>query len=352
MPKHCLTWASFDVQAPGIVGGGLDKAEQIAAQLEKIDPARAHQSAGRIARSRKDYATAESEFKAGRCRGRTSCHSVGPMLANFYRHRQRWNEMEAAVRRRAGTAARDRLASVALYNGAGVLIEANRDPALAAKMLEDYLAGNSKTDEAPAFVAYTRLGSSLEQQLGRQHARQSAAAAGPGTVTANSGQRMQSTDDDGRAPLKLRSLQSRGWRAAQLVSALAAAQLWRRRRFRWRTVVDLAQRNSTERKAGAGRSCARPSAALLQSQDAVVPSLNRLTQVCRLFPRSVSRAAADRSGTRTVQSLVFSLPQKQLHCTRRDGRESREARPERCQRASGAGCFDRLHRARHREPGT
>jgi hypothetical protein len=38
-----------------------------------------------------------------------------------------------------------------------LLIEVNRDLPLAAKMLEEYLAGSAKTEEAPAFVAYTRL---------------------------------------------------------------------------------------------------------------------------------------------------------------------------------------------------
>jgi hypothetical protein len=54
---------------------------------------------------------------------------------------------------------------VALYDGASVLIETNRDPALAAKMLEEYLAGSAKTEEAPAFVAHTWL-ARLKQQLG------------------------------------------------------------------------------------------------------------------------------------------------------------------------------------------
>jgi hypothetical protein len=46
-----------------------------------------------------------------------------------------------------------------------VLYASRRDPALAVKMLQDYLAGSSKTDEAPAFVAYSRL-AELERQLG------------------------------------------------------------------------------------------------------------------------------------------------------------------------------------------
>jgi predicted Zn-dependent protease len=86
-------------------------------------------------------------------------------LASFYRHSERWTEMEAAVRSGQSAAARDRHAGVALYNGASLLIKTNRDPARAAKMLEDYLAGSVKTEEAPAFVAHTLL-AQLKAQLG------------------------------------------------------------------------------------------------------------------------------------------------------------------------------------------
>jgi hypothetical protein len=155
---------SFDVDAPGMVGGGLDKAEEVAAQLEKVDQARAHHLRAEIASRRKDYVTAEKELKAAVA---ASAHPALQLtdLASFYRHRQNWDQMEAAVRSAGSAAAKDRTTAVALFDGAGVLIEARRDPELAAKMLEDYLAGSSKTDEAPAFVAYSRL-AALERQLG------------------------------------------------------------------------------------------------------------------------------------------------------------------------------------------
>jgi tetratricopeptide (TPR) repeat protein len=155
---------SFDVEAPGIVGGGLDKAEQVAARLEKVDPTRGHQLRARIASNRKDYTTAENELKAAVA---VSAHPALQLteLASFYRHRQDWDQMEAAVHSAAIAAAKDRSAAIALYDGAGVLIEAKRDPGLAAKMLQDYLAGSSKTDEGPGFVAYSRL-AALQRQLG------------------------------------------------------------------------------------------------------------------------------------------------------------------------------------------
>jgi hypothetical protein len=73
--------------------------------------------------------------------------------------------MESALHSALVAARGDKHAAVALYDGAGVLIDSKRDPALAAKMLEDYLASPGKTEEAPAFVAHYRL-ANLKEQLG------------------------------------------------------------------------------------------------------------------------------------------------------------------------------------------
>ncbi len=154
----------FDYDAPGIVGGGIDKAEAVASQLDKVDPARAHELRGRIAESQKDYGTAEREFR------QAISVSESPAfqwmnLASFFRRRERWTEMAAAVQSGVQAAQRDRHAAVALFNGASVLSRANRDLPVAAKMLEDYLASSSKTEEAPAFEACTRL-ARIDAQLG------------------------------------------------------------------------------------------------------------------------------------------------------------------------------------------
>jgi predicted negative regulator of RcsB-dependent stress response len=146
------------------VGGGASKAEGVAARLEKLDAARAHELRGRIAVAQKDYGTAEREFKQAVAVGVHPAYQW-VTLANFYRRRERWTEMESAVHSAVSAAERDKRAGVALYDGASVLIGANRDPALAAKMLEEYLAGSAKTEEAPAFVAHARL-ARLKLQLG------------------------------------------------------------------------------------------------------------------------------------------------------------------------------------------
>jgi tetratricopeptide (TPR) repeat protein len=154
----------FYIEAPGFMGGGAEKAASVAAQLDALDPSAAAQLRGRIAEAHKDYGTAEREFR----------HAVAvalhpavrwATLASFLERRQRWDEMETAVRSCDGAAQRDSRATVALYDCAGVLIDARRDPQAAAKMLEEYLSSSSKTDEAPAFEALVRL-AKLEDDLG------------------------------------------------------------------------------------------------------------------------------------------------------------------------------------------
>lgn len=154
----------FYYSAPGVVGGGVQKAEGVAAQLDRIDPVRAHELRAHIAMEKKDSGTAERELKEMIA---VSAHPAFEWmkLASFYRHGERWTEMESAIRSGESAAGRDKRAGVALYNGASILMKTNRDPARAAGMLEAYLAGSVKTEEAPAFVAYTKL-ARLKEQLG------------------------------------------------------------------------------------------------------------------------------------------------------------------------------------------
>ena len=157
----------FYRQAPGVVGGGIDKAEAIAARLDKIDPARAHKLHGQIAEQQKDFPGAEDEYR--KTTSGTHPAEGWATLASFYARRQRFDEMESAVQSILSTALHDKHPGSALYDGAGLLIESNRNPTLATTMLEDYLASPSKTEDAPAFIAHLRL-ARLKQQLGDQQA--------------------------------------------------------------------------------------------------------------------------------------------------------------------------------------
>jgi tetratricopeptide (TPR) repeat protein len=154
----------YDVDAPGIVGGGLDKAAANAARLDRLDSTRAHVLRGHIAEKRGDFTSAEREFRQAIA---VSPHpgSQWIVLAIFFRNRQRWTEMEAAIRSCAAAAEHDQHSGAALYDGASILMETNRDPVTAVSMMKAYLANPVKTEEAPAFAAWLRL-ARLESRLG------------------------------------------------------------------------------------------------------------------------------------------------------------------------------------------
>jgi len=155
---------NFYRSAPGIVGGGLDKAERIARQLDSVDAARADELRGQMAEERKDWGAAEREYKLAIT---VSAHPAfrWTTLADFYRRRQQWTQMEDAVQGCVSAAERDKGAGVPRFDLASLLLDANRDLPLAAKMLEEYLAGPAKTEEAPAFLAFTRL-AQVDQRMG------------------------------------------------------------------------------------------------------------------------------------------------------------------------------------------
>jgi predicted Zn-dependent protease len=154
----------FYSSAPGVVGGGMDKAAKVASQLDHIDPARAHELRGAMARENKDMATAEQELRQAVA---ASAHPAFQWmrLASFYRKAKRYAEMENAVQSGWAAAQRDSHAGVALFNGASVLIKAGRNSPLATRMLESYLASPTNTEEAPAFAAHVWL-ARLKAQAG------------------------------------------------------------------------------------------------------------------------------------------------------------------------------------------
>lgn len=158
--------AEFYVEAPGIVGGGRDKAQQQAETLARLDPAWAYWVNGRIAEKKKDFGSAERDYQKAvdASHGRASAWLN---LGLFYRHRQRWNEMEQALGH-VRTAPLDR--PDALVDAAEILIHSDRNLLEAVRLLRAYLDSSAQVEQAPAFKAHFLLGTAIERQGDKQNA--------------------------------------------------------------------------------------------------------------------------------------------------------------------------------------
>jgi tetratricopeptide (TPR) repeat protein len=148
----------FYAEAPGIVGGGKDKARQQANALMSFKPAMAYWVLARIDEKDKDLAAAERDYRAAITASNGGVRAWFD-LGNFFFHRQRFDEMEQAFRQLESAPAD---CPESLLHGAQVLQRANRNSALAIRLLQKYLA--SPVEHGPAFTAHDLLGQYLEKK--------------------------------------------------------------------------------------------------------------------------------------------------------------------------------------------
>ena len=164
--------AEFYLEAPGIVGGGKEKARTQADVLALLNPAMAQYMNGRLAEKNKDTATAEREYRAAIEASHGGAHAW-LNLALFYRHQNRLDEMEQALRIMESRPL-DRPES--LMDGGSILLRTGRNYVLGIELVRKYLSGPT-VEEGPAFKAHYILGQLLEKQGDRPAAAQEYRAA-------------------------------------------------------------------------------------------------------------------------------------------------------------------------------
>jgi tetratricopeptide (TPR) repeat protein len=111
----------YYLMAPGIVGGGVDKAREQAAKIAALDATQGHLARGRIAEHEKDLPAAEAAYRKA---AETDPKGVeGPIaLATFLGGRNRWPEARAIFEKRLAADPADALAvyqlgRIALFSG-------------------------------------------------------------------------------------------------------------------------------------------------------------------------------------------------------------------------------------------
>jgi Tfp pilus assembly protein PilF len=154
-----LDLAEFYIAAPGIVGGGEEKARGQAQSIAPLNPAREHWIYARIAEKKKDNTAAEREYHQYIDLSEGDAEAW-LNLALFLRRQKRIDEMEQAIVK-LGQAPTPRLD--VLYEASGMLYRAGRRYALATELLHRYLAAGP-VEAAPAFRVHYLLGMLLEKQ--------------------------------------------------------------------------------------------------------------------------------------------------------------------------------------------
>jgi tetratricopeptide (TPR) repeat protein len=160
-----LDLAEFYLAAPGIVGGGEQKARAQAQSIAPVNPARAHWVYARIAEQKKDAATAEREYHQYIDLSNGDAEAW-LNLALFLRRQKRFNEMEQAIVQ-LSQAPMPKLD--VLVEASQMLYRAGRSYPFAIELLHRYLA-SGPVEAAPAFKAHYLLGMLLEKQGGKKAA--------------------------------------------------------------------------------------------------------------------------------------------------------------------------------------
>ncbi|GGG74074.1 tetratricopeptide repeat protein [Edaphobacter dinghuensis] len=149
----------FYVDAPAIVGGGLDKARALASRMQPQFSSQSHRLLALIASENKDMTTAEAEFQKAVLAGRTPSAYID--LGQFY---QRQNQPDKALEALKAGIDADRRKDASLVDAASILTAMNRSPQTAESLLREYLSSPARSDDAPAFKVHVQLGNLLTHQ--------------------------------------------------------------------------------------------------------------------------------------------------------------------------------------------
>ena len=147
----------FYVNAPGIVGGGLDHARQLVSQLQPLSPARAARLQGMIDSKAGDTSAADTAYAREVAVGHSAEAYVD--LANYYRKRKLYDQADhnaVLAIERDGARGPDSI------DAARILMDMKRNSAAAEKALRGYLA-HEQVSPVPQYArAHFLLGQLLQ----------------------------------------------------------------------------------------------------------------------------------------------------------------------------------------------
>ena len=139
----------YYLEAPGFMGGGMDKAESLAERISSLDPVRGHWLRASLAEKRKEYGAAEKQLRLA---VEAAPRQAGRLLdlAKFLARRGRYEESEQAFAKAEKAAPHD---PKILFEHAEALVSTKRNPDTARRLLEEYIAAPLTPEMPPRYEA-------------------------------------------------------------------------------------------------------------------------------------------------------------------------------------------------------
>ena len=132
-------------EAPGFLGGGLDKAQATAAQIARIDPAEGHWAQAQLAEKRKEFGSAEEQLRRAI---EITPQKVGRFidLARLLAKQGRFQEADQSIARAEKIAPNS---PKLMYEKADLYIKHGRNLDVAKDLLKRYLTCSLTPDDPP-----------------------------------------------------------------------------------------------------------------------------------------------------------------------------------------------------------
>lgn len=133
----------YYLQAPGFLGGGLDKAQALVEKIAAVDPAERHWAMARLAEEKKDFGTAEAQLRRSM---EVAPKQIGRVvdLAKFLAKRGRTQESDVIFEQARKLEPNH---PTYLWERANMLIEQKRNFKEARQLLEQYMNTRVKPDD-------------------------------------------------------------------------------------------------------------------------------------------------------------------------------------------------------------
>jgi Flp pilus assembly protein TadD len=139
----------YYLEAPGFMGGGLDKAVGVAEQMASIDEVEGHWAQARLAEKKKEFGSAEEHLQRA---AEMAPHQASRLidLARFLARQGRYQESDQSFRKAEKIAPNS---PQVIYARADTYIEQRRNLATARKLLKRYLEATLTPDDPPRAAA-------------------------------------------------------------------------------------------------------------------------------------------------------------------------------------------------------